>query len=145
MTENNDSTNIMWFFNKLYIYAVHCCNQWIFSFQLQYCKMHSCIMKWLNNRLVLLQLQINYHGNIGPWNLYLPFYLWFTSRCFQYSVFLQLTFSRFKRPSQFPILVFWLRASWFRKSRDGASFQSLRYSRARSHAVKCRQTWRPNF
>ena len=31
------------------------------------------------------------------------------------------------------------------KSRDSASFQTPRQSRARDHAVKCRQTWRPNF
>ena len=38
-----------------------------------------------------------------------------------------------------------LRARWFRKSRNGASFQTPRQSRARDHAVKYRQTWRPNF
>ena len=42
-------------------------------------------------------------------------------------------------------IVFCARARWFRKSRDGASFQTPRQSRARDHAVKRRQTWRPNF
>ena len=42
-------------------------------------------------------------------------------------------------------IVFFIRARWFRKSRDGASFQTLRSSRARNHAAKCRQTWRPKF
>ena len=41
-------------------------------------------------------------------------------------------------------IVFCPRARWFRKSRDGASFQTPRQSRARDHAVKCRQTWSPN-
>ena len=31
------------------------------------------------------------------------------------------------------------------KSRDDASFQTLRNSRARDHALKCRQTWRSDF
>ena len=30
-------------------------------------------------------------------------------------------------------------------ARDDASFQTLRNSRARDHALKCRQTWRPDF
>ena len=42
-------------------------------------------------------------------------------------------------------IVFWPRASWFRKSRDGASFQTLCQSRARNHAVKCWQRWHPYF
>ena len=42
-------------------------------------------------------------------------------------------------------IAFWPRASWFQKSRDGVSFQTLRQSRVRNHAVKCRQTWRPTF
>ena len=42
-------------------------------------------------------------------------------------------------------IVFCPRARWFRKSRDGASFQAPRQSRARDHAVKCWQTWRPKF
>ena len=42
-------------------------------------------------------------------------------------------------------IVYWPRASWFRKSRDGVSFQTLRQNRARNHAVRCRQTWRSNF
>ena len=42
-------------------------------------------------------------------------------------------------------IVFCPRARRFRKPRDGASFQTPRQSRAPDHAVKCRQTWRPNF
>ena len=34
-------------------------------------------------------------------------------------------------------IVFCSRVRWFRKSCDGASFQTLRLSRARDHAVKC--------
>ena len=42
-------------------------------------------------------------------------------------------------------IVFCPRARWFGKSRDGASIQTPRQSRARDHLVKCRQTWRLNF
>ena len=51
----------------------------------------------------------------------------------------------FQRTLRWLPIVFCPRARWFRKSRDGTSFQTPRQSRARDHAVKCRQTWRPNF
>ena len=36
-------------------------------------------------------------------------------------------------------------ASWFRKSCDDVRFQTLSKSHTRDHALRCRQTWRPNF